>query len=104
MGNMNRIILVHLNINFLRKKFEILQEQINGNVDILLISQRKLVNSFPNGEILVKGSSAPYRLDRDPQGGGIMLFIRGDIPSNLLAVEEFLTEGFYFEINLRKKK
>ena len=101
---MNRIKIVHLNINSLRNKFESLQEQINKNVDILLISEIKLDNSFLTGQFLIKGYSAPYRLDGDAQGGGIMLFIREDIPSKLLAVEDFPTEWFYIEINLRKKK
>ena len=104
MRKMNRIILGHLNINSLRNKFESLQEQINKNVDILLISEIKLDNSFLTGQFLIKGYSAPYRLDGDAQGGGIMLFIREDIPSKLLAVEDFPTEWFYIEINLRKKK
>ena len=53
MRKMNRIILGHLNINSLRNKFESLQEQIIGNVDILLISETKLDNSFPNGQFLI---------------------------------------------------
>ena len=64
---MNRIIIGHLNIDSLKNKFESLQEQINGNVDILLISEAKLDDSFPNGQFLIKGYSAPYRLDRDAQ-------------------------------------
>ena len=53
---------------------------------------------------MIKGYSALCRLDRDPQGGGIMLFIRKDIPSKLLVAEESPTEVSYGEINLRKKK
>ena len=67
MRNINRIIIGHLNIDSLKNKFESLQEQINGNVDILLISEAKLDDSFPNGQFLIKGYSAPYRLDRDAQ-------------------------------------
>ena len=67
MRNMNRIIIGHLNIDSLKNKFESLQEQINGNVDILLILEAKLDDSFPNGQFLIKGYSAPYRLDRDAQ-------------------------------------
>ena len=104
MRNMNRIIIGHLNIDSLKNKFESLQEQINGNVDILLILEAKLDDSFPNGQFLIKGYSAPYRLDRDTQRGGIILFIREDIPSKLLALEDLPTEVFYVEINLRKKK
>ena len=101
---MNRIILGHLNVNFLRNKFESLQEQINGNVDILLISETKLDNSFPNGYFLIKGYSTSYRLDRDAQGVGIMLFTREDISSKRLAIKDSPTEEFYVEINSSKKK
>ena len=48
--------------------------------------ETKLDNSFPNGQFLIKGCSAPYRLDRDAQGRVIMLVIREDIPSKLLVV------------------
>ena len=57
-------------------------------MDVLLILETKLDNSFPNGQFLIKRYSAPYRLDRDAQGGGIMLFITEDILSKLLAVED----------------
>ena len=33
-----------------------------------------------------------------------MLFVREDIPSNLLTTEDKLTEGFYVELNLRNSK
>ena len=33
------------------------------------------------------GFSKPHRLDQDSKGGGIMLYIRKDIPSNLLATD-----------------
>ena len=44
--NLKRIILGHLNINSIRKKFDLLVDQIKGNVDIMVIS--KLDESFPN--------------------------------------------------------
>ena len=75
-----------------------------GNIDILLISETKLDSSFPTGQFLSNGYSEPFRIDQNSQGGGIMLYVREDIPSNLMGVETFPTEGFYLEINLRKKK
>ena len=94
MRNMNRIIIGHLNVNSLKNKFESLQEQINGNVDILLISETKLDNSFPNGQFMIREYSAPYKIDRDTQGGAIMLFIRDDIPSKLLVAGDSPNESF----------
>ena len=45
----------------------------------------------------------PYRFDRNGNGGGIMLYIREDIPSKLIEVD-IKIEGIFVEINLRKKK
>ena len=73
-------------------------------MDILLISETKLDNSFPNGYFLIKGYSTSYRLDRDAQGVGIMLFTREDISSKRLAIKDSPTEEFYVELNSRKKK
>ena len=102
--NLNRIVVAHLNINSLRNKFDYLIEQITGNIDILMISETKLDSSFPIGQFLINGYSEPFRIDRNSQGGGIMLYVREDIPSKLVGVETSPTEGFYVEINLRKKK
>ena len=47
-----------------------------------------------------------YRLDRCSNGGGLMLYIREDIPSRLLT--EYKppenVECLFVEINIRKKK
>ena len=101
--NLNRIVVTHLNINSLRNKFDYLIEQITGNIDILMISETKLDSSFPIGQFLINGYSEPFRIDRNSQGGGIMLYVREDIPSKLLKVETSPTEGLYIEINFRKK-
>ena len=37
--NLKRIILGHLNISSIRKIFDLLVDQIKGNVDIMVISQ-----------------------------------------------------------------
>ena len=67
-------------------------------------SETKLDNSFPEGQFLIPGYSSPYLLDRICRGGGIMLYVRDDIPSKLLSIENKRIEGFYIEINLREKK
>ena len=45
--NPNRIIIAHLNINPIRNKFEILREVLGNKIDILLISETKLGDTFP---------------------------------------------------------
>ena len=40
-----------------------LSDQIKGNVDVVLVSETKIYDSFPNGNFLINGFSTPYRLD-----------------------------------------
>ena len=59
-----------------------------------MISGTKLDSSFPNGQFEVHGFSEPYnRLKRNGNGGGILVFIREDIPTKLIdsqmKIEEF---------------
>ena len=59
---------------------------MKGNIDILIVSERKIDYSF--AVVVIDGFSKPYRLDRDNNGGGIMLYVREDIASNLLPTDE----------------
>ena len=102
--NLNKLILAQLNINSLRNKFDLLMSLIKNNVDILMISERKLEESFPDGKFTVKGYSKPFRLDRNKNGGGIMLYVREDIPARLISVEKSPIEAMFIEINLRNRK
>ena len=61
--NLNRILIGHLNINSLRNKFEILVSSIAVNLDILIISETKLDESFPVSQFLIPGFENPFRLD-----------------------------------------
>ena len=44
--NINRLILAQLDLNSLRNKFEPLQHIINKNIDVLSISEKKLILFF----------------------------------------------------------
>ena len=82
--NPNRLIFAHININSLRNKFEMLQEVIGNNIDVLLISETELDASFSFKSIYPGWIQSTYGLDRMQHGGGIMLFIWEGIPSRLL--------------------
>ena len=81
-----------------------LSDQIKGNIDILFVSETKIDDSFLNGNFLIDGFSTPYRLDRNSNGSGLMLFVREDISSNLAEAEVKPIEGFYRELNLHNDK
>ena len=101
--NVNKIIIAHLNINSIRNKFNFLVEKINDNVDLLMVSETKLDDTFPTDQFIIDGFNAPFRLDRNGNGGGIMLFVREGIPAKFLSFATSPTEGFFVELNLRKK-
>ena len=71
-------------------------------MNILLISETKIDPSFPTAQFLINGFTT-YRGDRNINGGDMLLYIREDIPSNLLHTDDII-EGFYIEIRIRKKK
>ena len=81
-----------------------LSDQIKDNIDLLLVSERRIDDSFPTENFLIDGFSTPYRLDRNSNDVGHMLFVREDIPSNLVKAEAKPIEGFYIELNLRNDK
>ena len=104
--HVDRVIIGTLNINAVASKFEQLKEVIGNYLDILVIQETKLDSSFPEGQFLITGYKTPYRLDRNRHGGGIMVYVREDIPSNVLSKHNFTkhVEGLFIEVNLRKSK
>ena len=70
---MNRLLFGQININSIRKKFELLFSLVSNNIDVLLISETKIKNKFPVSQFCVHGYSVPFRLDRTWNEGGIML-------------------------------
>ena len=83
-----------------------LSDIINGKIDILLISETKLDDTFPSSNFKIAGYSPPFRLNRSQYGGGLILYIREDIPSKRLnrVNSPNICECFFVEINLGKKK
>ena len=73
---------------------------INGNIDICMISETKLDKTFPAAQFYLQAFCDPYQFDRNCNGGGIMLYIREDIPSRLMEKKlQYNTEYFFVEIN-----
>ena len=47
--NTNNVVFAHININSLGNKFELLADQLKVNIDVLMISETKLMIVFPLG-------------------------------------------------------
>ena len=78
---------------------------LDKNLDIFLISETKLDDLFPPVQFKI-GFTTPYRYDRKVKGGGLLLYIREDIPSGLLQCKSQCSIGILSgeTINLRKRK
>ena len=44
--NLNELVVTHLNINLIRNKFEALLKNVSGEVNLLMISETKIDESF----------------------------------------------------------
>ena len=101
----NKIIIAHININSLRNKFDILTNSVTEYIVILMISETNLDGTFSHTLYHLKDFSNPYRLDRNSHDDGILVYVRDNIPSNLVKLyqkfENF--EGFFIELDLSKK-
>ena len=102
--NVNKLFFAHLNINSIRNKFDSLADIINDNTDILTITETRVDASFPDDQFFLDGFRTPFQLDRNRNGGGIVLFIRNDIPVKVVSTDDRPIENFYVELNFRNKK
>ena len=104
--NVGRLVVGYLNINSVRNKFEGLKDFVSDHIDVLMVAETKIDNSFPKGQFFIQGYSEPFRLDRNSNGGGLLVYVKEDIPSKQLKSFKFEDdiECIGFEINLRKKK
>ena len=67
-----------------------------------MISETKIEESFPLGQLKINGFNEPLRLDSNSNGGGIMLFVWEDIPVKLIASKTTPVEGLYGEVKQRR--
>ena len=74
------ITISNLKINSVFNKFDQLKAMIEGNVDILIVTETKLDSAFPTSQFYKNGFTKPYRLDRSRNGGGVLIYIREDMP------------------------
>ena len=101
------IIIGHLNVNSVRYKFaEIADLLQNGFLDICGLSETKLDENFTNSQFHVENFSL-YRKDRNGKGGGLLSYIRSDIPHRRRADLEYSKNGIesmIFEVHVKKEK
>ena len=100
--NPKQLINAHLNINSLRNKFDQLKILVQ---DILMVTESKLDDTFPDSQFHIPGYKVPFPKDRNKLGGWIIVFVRDDISCKNLDVripEDI--EALILEIHLRHAK
>ena len=104
--NIDKVLIGNINVNSIRNKFEQLKELILKYVDVLIITETKLDDTFPSAQFIIEGFSEPFRRDRNRNGGGVMIYVRHGIPCRLLTKHKFASvmEILFLELNFRKCK
>ena len=100
------MIFSYLNINSIRNKLSDLQQVICDSVSILTIAETKIDSSFPTAQFRLANYHTPYRLDISNKSGGILVYIKSNIPTRQLNCGDLCKsiQAVPFEINLRKEK
>ena len=102
----NRPVIGHININFLEGKFDALKLFIEDKLDVLVVTETKIDDSYPTSQFGIKGFGTPFRHDRNKYGGGVLVYIREHLPCREIPIvnkpRDF--EGIFIELTLRKKR
>ena len=76
---------------------------VGNNLDILMVSETKTDDAFPESQFLIKGFLKPFRLNCTVKVGSILLYIREDNPCRYIQQTIHL-RVFFVESNSRSKK
>ena len=70
--NIAKTVICNLNIKYISQKFDALTETTTGNIEISMILEVRLEESFPKSQFLIKGLNEPYRLDQISKHGTVI--------------------------------
>ena len=73
--------------------------QIVSYIDVLLISETK-IDKPPTSQFLMDVFSSPYRLDRNANGNGILVYLKNNIITKLVKTRNLSNEAIFIEMNL----
>ena len=79
----DKIIIGHLNINFIENKFSSIGSLVKDKLDIFMIAETKIDDSFPENQFIIEGYSKPFRRDRNSHGGA------GCDPMQIIEIEKY---------------
>ena len=75
----------YLNINSIRNKFSDLQLFCDKIFDVFTIAETKIDSSYPSAKFKIQGYHfPPFRLDCTESSGGLLTYVKSDIPARQL--------------------
>ena len=105
--NMKNFICGHLNINSVRYKFPFIYDILSQELlDVFILPETKLDPSFPNSQFEIPSYNC-HRNDRNNYGGGLMSYLRSDVPHrrrNDLEHDCDNIQQMTFECNMKGEK
>ena len=89
----------------MRNKFSILQQTVSSKTDILLLSETKIDDSFPDSQFFVEGFKM-YRNDRTKIEGRLLLYVNENLPAKIISSYKFKenSEIILFEFSVSNIK
>ena len=89
----------------MRNKFSSLQQTVLSKTDILLLSETKIDDSFPNSYFFTKVFKM-FRKDKTKTGGGLLLYVKENLPGKIISSYKFKENSkiILFEFSLLNKK
>ena len=95
------LIIGHLNINSVRNKFSSLQQTVLSKTDILLLSETKIDNPFPDSQFFAEGFKI-YHEDRTKTGVGLLFYANENLPGKIKFKENSEINIFKFSVSNKK--
>ena len=95
----------YLNVNSIRYKMKEVQSVIHLLQPVVFTAaETKIDDSFTTAQFHINGYHPPLRRDRNANGGGLLTYVRSDIPCQRLDFQTSLVETLTMEIVLNKTK
>ena len=71
---------------------------------ILIITETKLDNTFRTSQFYTEGFSIPYKLNKNRNGGGIIIYVRENILTKIVTEHDLSedVEGIFLEVKFLK--
>ena len=82
-----------MNINTFKNKYDNLRTLISENIDVMIIGETKLDDSYPMSQFLIEGFAVSFRFDRDKKCKKLR---KHTFPHDI--------EDIFVELNFRKSK